>query len=102
MFHFILSQMKNQPFIYQPDRNELIRTYRVAWYGGESTQLHFQRCNQLLKTPNFDGEHEWVDIDVRTLMDMPTRVKDLYEEMRDYYNYGICLEQEYLESLMHI
>ena len=93
--------MKDQPLIYQPDRNELIRTYRVAWYGGESTQLHFQRwC--VIATPTFDGEHEWVDIDVRTLMEMHTRVKDLYEEMRDYYNYGICLEQEYLESLMKV
>ena len=101
MFHFILSQMKDQPLIYQPDRNELIRTYRIAWYGGKSTQLHFQKwC--VIATPTFDGEHEWVDIDVRTLMKMPTRVKDLYEEMKDYYNYGICLEQEYLESLMHI
>lgn len=93
--------MKDQPLIYQPDRNELVRTYRIAWYGGESTQLHFQRwC--FVATPSFDGQREWVDIDVRTLMTMPTRVKDLYEEMRDYYNYGICLEQEYLESLMQV
>jgi hypothetical protein len=93
--------MKDQPLIYQPDRNELVRTYRIAWYGGESTQLHFQRWS-VIATPDFDGQREWVDIDVRTLMTMPTRVKDLYEEMRDYYNYGICLEQEYLESLMKI
>ncbi len=93
--------MKDQPLIYQPDRNELIRTYRVAWYGGESTQLHFQRwC--VIATPTFDGEHDWVDIDVRTLMELQPRVNDLYDTLRDHSHYGICLEQEYLESLMNI
>ena len=86
--------------IYQPDSFEST-IYRIVWFGGESTQLHFQKwC--LLPSPNHTKRSAWVDIDVRTLMDMPTRVKDLYEEMRDYYNYGICLEQEYLESLMKV
>ena len=99
MFYFILSQMKDQ-LIYQPDSFGST-TYRIVWFGGESTQLHFQKwC--LLPPPNHTKRSAWVDIDVRTLMDMPTRVKDLYEEMRDYYNYGICLEQEYLESLMKV
>ena len=89
--------MKDQ-LIYQPDSFGS-PTYRIVWFGGESTQLHFQKwC--LLPPPNYDKRSAWVDIDVRTLMEMPTRVKDLYEEMRDYYNYGICLEQEYLESFM--
>ena len=92
--------MKSAPLIYQPDRTSP-RVYRVAWYGGESTQLHFERwC--VIATPDFKGEQEWVAIDTRTLMDMPTRVKDLYTEMQDYYNYGICLEQEYLDSLVKI
>ncbi len=77
--------MKDQPLIYQPDRNELIRTYRVAWYGGESTQLHFQRwC--VIATPTFDGEHEWVDIDVPTLMEMHTRVQDHHAQVKDLKN----------------
>ena len=93
--------IKRDLLIYQPDRpvDADKRIYRIAWYGGESTQLHFQKWG-IVATPNFDGNYEWIDIDVRTLMEMPTKVKDLWEEMKDYYNYGICLEREYLESLM--
>jgi hypothetical protein len=44
------------------------------------------------RTPSFDGEPEWVDIDCRTMMEFPTRVKELWQEMRDYYSH--CLEME--------
>lgn len=92
--------MKSDPLIYQPDRTSP-RTYRVAWYGGESTQLHFQRwC--VVGIPNFDGGYEWVDIDVKTLMEMPTRVKELYTEMQEYYNHGITLEQQHFETLAEL
>jgi len=67
--------------------------FRVTWYGGESTQLHFQKLG-IVATPQFDQEPEWIDIDCRTIMNFPTRVKDLWLEMVDYYNYGIEMEQE--------
>ncbi len=91
--------MERNLLIYQPDRpvDTDKRVYRVAWYGGESTQLHFQKwC--LVATPNFDGDYAWIDISVRTLMEMPTRVKDMWLEMKDYYNYGVCERIEYLHS----
>lgn len=91
--------MERNLLIYQPDRpvDTDKRVYRVAWYGGGSTQLHFQKwC--LVATPNFDGDYEWIDISVRTLMTMPTKVKDMWLEMKDYYDYGVCEEIEYLYS----
>jgi hypothetical protein len=60
---------------YQPECDT--RT-RVAWYGGESTQIHFQQRGHT---------ERWIDIETRTLPFIPGGVKDLYAEMRDYYNY---------------
>lgn len=60
---------------FQPECDD--RT-RVAWYGGESTQLHFQQRGHTEK---------WIDIETRTLPFIPGGVKDLYAEMRDYYDY---------------
>ena len=61
---------------YQPQCDE--RT-SVAWYGGESTQFHFQQRGITEK---------WIDIETRTLMrGIPGGVKELYAEMQDFYNY---------------
>ena len=59
--------MERDLLIYQPDRSVVAdkRLYRVAWYGGESTQLHFQKWS-LVATPDFDGNYEWIDLNVRT------------------------------------
>ena len=74
--------------IYQPSAD---MNYRVVWYGGESTQLHFEK--QI-----FSGE--WRAIDTRTLpCSFPTRVKELLIEMEDYYHHGLILEEEYAQSL---
>lgn len=62
-------------FTYQPECDD--RT-RVAWYGGESTQLHFQHRGITEK---------WIDIETRTLGAIPTGVKELLHELEDYYNY---------------
>jgi hypothetical protein len=85
-----------EPLIYQPS-NE--RKYRVTWYGNKAV-LHFEKyC--LVATPNFDGTHEWVDIDVRTVMGgLPSSAKELYQEMEDYYNYGIIQEQERIYAML--
>jgi hypothetical protein len=73
--------------IYQPKAEQ---KYRVVWYGGESTQLHFEKQVFL---------NEWKDIDVRTLMcGMPSGVKELLMEMEDYYNHGMILEEQYLRE----
>jgi hypothetical protein len=61
--------------IYQPFINS---TDRIVWYGGESTQLHYEllKCN------------EWVDCDVRTLGGgIPSGMSELHAEMREYYDF---------------
>jgi hypothetical protein len=74
--------------IYQPSAD---MNYRVVWYGGESTQLHFEK--QIFSC-------EWRAIDTRTLQDsFPTRVKELLMEMEDYYHHGLILEEEYARSM---
>jgi hypothetical protein len=92
--------MDRDLLIYQPDRpvDADKRLYRVAWYGGESTQLHFQKWG-IVATPNFDGNYEWIDLNVRTLMEMPTKVKEMWLEMKDYYDFCVCEQLTYsLES----
>lgn len=62
--------------IYQPFINS---TERVIWYGGESTQLHYEcvTCSG-----------DWRDINVRTLGGgIPASMSELHAELVDYYNY---------------
>jgi hypothetical protein len=64
--------------IYQP---HIFSTDRIIWYGGESTQLHYQEQG---------GNHQstWVDRSVRTLVGgIPTGMSEMHSEMVDYYNY---------------
>jgi hypothetical protein len=57
-------------------------TARITWYGGESTQLHYEELNQL-----FNGTDEWIAVNCKTLGNgVPTQVKELYQEMVDFYN----------------
>jgi hypothetical protein len=63
-------------FIYQPPADLYART---VWYGGESTQLHYE-------TRDRDGE--WHDEVVRTLGGgIPAGVSELHAELVDFYNY---------------
>ena len=74
--------------IYQP-RHE--HKYRVTWYGGESTQLHFERYRN----------GEWEDRDVRTLgSGVPGQVKEMLIVMEDYYHDSLILEEERLHEMM--
>lgn len=70
--------------IYQPKCETL---YRVTWYGGESTMLHFEK--------KIAGV--WKELSVQTLMHgIPTRIKELYQAMQEFYDYGITMEQDNL------
>jgi len=74
--------------IYQPSGEH---KYRVVWYGGESTQLHFEK--QVFT-------NDWRAIATSTLQySFPTGVKELLLEMEDYYHHGLVLEEEYAASL---
>lgn len=76
--------------IYQPKEET---TYRVAWYGGESTQLHFQVLNL--------EEWRWEDRDVRTLgSGVPAGIKEMLLEMENYYHDSLILEQERKYNMM--
>jgi len=62
-------------FIYQPTINS---TSRVVWYGGESTQLHYE----------VQGDFGWLDYAVRTLGgSVPAGFSELHAELVDFYNY---------------
>ena len=94
--YFTLLDMRNYEQLHYQEGCE--RLYRVTWYGGSSNQLHFQKWG-IVANPSrsafsaaFDGEPEWIDMYCRTMMDVPTRVKELWQEMRDYFSY--CLEME--------
>ena len=67
-------------FIYQPN---VYSNDRVVWYGGESTQLHYEQ-----ELVDANGNPEWADMSVRTLGNgLPTGVSELHAELVDYYNY---------------
>lgn len=67
-------------FIYQPT---VYSNDRVVWYGGESTQLHYEQ-----EATDGNGCPKWDSIGVRTLMGgMPAGVSELHAELVDYYNY---------------
>lgn len=70
------TQLNTTPMIiYQPHADSLDRT---SWYGGESTQLHYERC--------IDGY--WSDQGVRTLGNgIPSGMSEMHAELVDYYDY---------------
>jgi len=61
------------PLSYFPPGSE---TTRVSWYGGDSTQLHYEVCR----------DNEWSGVVTKTLMDMPPGVKELSQKMVEFYN----------------
>ena len=75
--------------VYQPKAE---KHFRVTWYGGESTQLHFEKYRSV---------SGWYDRDVRTLGGgVPSSIKELLHEMEEFYNDTIVLEQERLMQRM--
>ena len=67
-------------FIYQPTVNS---TDRTVWYGGESTQLHYE-----VQVNDHAGNPDWIDIDFRPFGgEIPAGGSELYAELVDYYNY---------------
>ena len=75
--------------------------YRVAWYGGTSTQLHFEKLWNTFDPDTNATWQEWMDRDVRTLgSGIPTSMKDMLLEMVNYYLDSILMEQERIHQLM--
>ena len=84
--------MTTPALVYKPSAEQ---QYRVTWYGGESTQFHFEKLWNTFD-PDTDAEwQEWLDRDVRTLGGgVPTSMKEMLMEMEDYYHYSIDMELE--------
>jgi len=59
--------------IYNPKQDPCAR---ITWYGGDSTMLRFEIL---------DENEDWREINVKTLGEFPTDVKELYQEMRNYH-----------------
>ena len=59
--------------IYNPKQDPCAR---ITWHGGDSTMLRFEILDE-------DGD--WREINVKTLGEFPTDVKELYQEMRNYH-----------------
>ena len=74
-------------FIYQP---HIDSTDRVSWYGGESSQLHYE-----VQVDGWDGNPTWIDRHVRTLgSGVPAGMSELHAELRDYYDFCNSMELE--------
>ena len=82
--------MQTPVLVYKPSAE---KQYRVTWYGGESTQLHFEKLWNTFD-PDTDATYqEWLDRDVRTLGGgIPSSMKEMLEEMRCYYEDSIDME----------
>jgi hypothetical protein len=89
-FNLQLNTMQSPVLVYKPSAED---QYRVTWYGGESTQLHFEKLWNTFD-PDTDATYqEWLDRDVRTLGGgIPTSMKEMLEEMRYYYE--DCVDME--------
>jgi hypothetical protein len=70
-----------QPHIYSDDR--------VVWYGGESTQLHYE-----IEGKDENNTPIWRGVHIRTLMEgIPSGMSEMHAELIDYYNCCQMVEQ---------
>jgi hypothetical protein len=75
--------------------------YRITWYGGESTMLHFEKLWNTFDADTNATYQEWLERDVRTLGGgLPSSMKDMLMEMHEYYEYSIDMEQERIMQMM--
>jgi hypothetical protein len=72
--------------IYQPRDTSM---HRIVWYGGESPMLHHEK--------KIAGE--WKEQAVQTLGGgLPTQVKELYQDMQEFYDACMTLEYDNLHG----
>ena len=55
-------------------------TERIVWYGGASTQLHYE-----VQVDDWKGDPDWIERACQTLGGIPEGVKELLQAMQDYY-----------------
>ena len=88
--------MTTPTLTYRPNEGK----YRITWYGGESTQLHFEKLWNMCDLDTGAIWQEWMNRDVQTLGAMPTSMKDMLMEMEEYYQYSVDMEQERIREMM--
>lgn len=89
--------MTTPVLVYRPSE----APYRICWYGGASTQLHFEKLWDLFDLDTNAEWQEWRDRDVRTLGNgIPKGMKEMLMEMEDYYQYSMDMELERRAQLM--
>ena len=78
--------------IYQPsaEQNE-----RITWYGGESSYLHFEKRFY----DAVDHTFVWQELNVQSLMEVPTQIKDMLLVMEDFYHQCVILEMERRQAM---
>lgn len=84
--------------IYRPSAEN---GFRVAWYGGDRTHLHFEKLWKVWDPDTDNTWEQWEARDIRTIESgMPTQIKEMLILMEDYYHDSMILEQERLHNLM--
>lgn len=84
--------------VYQPSAE---KKFRVTWYGGQSTQLHFEKYRIMRDIDTDQFRMNWQDRDVRTFGGgVPAQIKDMLLEMENYYHEAIIMEQERIYQMI--
>lgn len=62
---------------------------RITWHGGTSTMLHYE-----VQVDDWKGDPDWIEREVRTLSCLPTGMKEMYQEMSQFYDDIITMHYE--------
>ena len=86
--------MQVPTLVYRPEQ----QGFRVVWYGGESTILHFDKLWNTFDPDTGAVWQEWLNRAYQTLPSIPTSMKDMLMEMEEYYQLCMELEEELLRE----
>ena len=64
-------------------------TERISWHGGTSTMLHYE-----VQVDDWKGDPDWIEREVRTLSCLPTGMKEMNQEMSQFYDDIITMQLE--------
>jgi hypothetical protein len=73
---------------------------RVCWYIPESTQLHYEKLQNVYDLDTGAEYQDWYEKDVRTLQELPSEMKEMLKEMEEYYQYCMDMDIEARYELM--
>ena len=95
--HLFRSTMSNKPtLVYMSEDPHR----RVCWYRPESTQLHYEKLQNVYDLDTGAEYQDWYEKDVKTLEKLPSEMKEMLKEMEEYYQYCMDMEIEARYALM--